>query len=344
MREKLGIIAVGQAGGNIGKSLKSKGFDVVFINSSKGDLDTLGIDKDRKYHIANGLGSAKDRDTAKQVAKNDFENINKFINDTLGEKELYYIISSTGGGTGSGISPTLANIFTKALNKSVGLIAILPSNKDTLQAKINSYEYLKEITDIEDLCGCFILDNEQKKDIDHINKRFVNLFNKIFDYKKYETAKGNIDEAEILKLLKTKGMINIAGCKNNESTKQLIEDIKNGIFAPIENDGVIKYLGLSKGIKFEENMFFEQVGKYLDKFENTNKEYTLAISSGLTLPLKRIETLKEDISKEKDTIIKLNTEKDIKLEDIDFLNKTKNKKSKPKDEKMTSEDILNLFF
>lgn len=344
MKEKIGFVAVGQAGGNIGKLLKLNGFNVVFINSSEGDLDTLNIDEDIKYHITNGLGCAKDRDSAKQVAKEDFKSVNEFIDRKLGDKELYYIVFSSSGGTGSGISPTLANIFIKAFNKNVGLITVLPSDKDTLQAKINSYECLKEITEIEDLSGCFILDNNKKNDIEHINKGFVNLFNKIFDYKKYETTKGNIDEAEILKLLKTKGMINIASCENSESTKKLIENINNGVFTKLEEDGIIKYLGLSKGIKFEEDLFFEKIGRYLDKFENINKEYTLAILSGLTFPFKRINSLKEYISGQKETIIKLNTEKEIKLEDIDFLNNIKPKDNNTKEKKMTTDDVLDLFF
>lgn len=345
MRNKIGFICIGQAGGNIGKLLKLKNFDVCFINSSKGDLDTIkGVDEKQKYHIKNGLGCAKERTTAKLVAKEDFANINKFIDSILGEKELYYIVSSTGGGTGSGISPTLANILIKAFNKNVGLVSVLPSEKDTLQTKINSYEYLKEITDIERLCGCFILDNNQKNDFEHINKNFVNLFNKIFDYKKFETEKGNIDEAEILKLLKTKGMLNIASCNNKENTKKLIENIKNGIFAPFEEDGVIKYLGLSKGINFEENLFFEEVGKYLDKFENRNKEYTLAILSGLSFPMKRINHLKDEISNEKETFIKLNTEIKNEISDIDFLNKENMNTDTKVDKQMSTEDILDLFF
>lgn len=353
MRNKIGFIAVGQAGGNIGKELKTNGFDVVFINSSKGDLDTLNIDEDKKYHISDGLGCAKDRDIAKQVAKNDFKNVNEFIQKQLGEKELYYIIFSSSGGTGSGISPTLAKIYTQALNKNVGIITVLPSDKDTLQAQINSYECMKELTDIEGLCGLFILDNDANTNLEHINKNFVNLFTKIFDYKKYETTKGNIDEAEILRLLKTNGMLNIATCKNEETTKKLIENINNGIFAKLEKDGKIKYLGLSRGINFEENLFISEIGRYLDKFENINKEYTLAILSGLTMPFTRINQINQKIKQEKDTIIKLNTLVETKLEDIDFLNTIKNKDLKNSDNKenhtnskesLTADEILAQFF
>lgn len=344
MKEKIGFIAVGQAGGNIGKLLKINGFDVVFLNSSKGDLDTLNINEDKKYHISKGLGCAKDRKMAKQVAKNDFKNINEFIQKGLNDKELYYILFSSGGGTGSGISPTLAKIYAQALNKNVGIITILPSDKDTLQAQINSYECMKELVEIKNLCGFFILDNTSNNNTEHINKNFVNLFTKIFEYKNYETSKGNIDESEILKLLKTRGMLNIATCKNDETTKKLIENINNNIFANPEKDGKIKYLGLSKGINFEENLFKSEVGKYLDKFENVNKDYTLAILSGLTMPFKRIKSINEKITAEKETIINLSKVTETKLETISFLDEIEETANKKVQENMTADEILaNLF-
>ena len=321
MKDKIGIICIGQAGGNLGFLLKNENFDVCFINSSKGDLDTLNVDDSKKYHITNGLGCAKDRTTAKQIAKKDFCNINEFLNKSLGEKDFYYIVFSTGGGTGSGISPVLADILTTHFNKKVGLITILPSNKDTLQAHINAYECVQEISNLKNICSTFIIDNNQKYNILHINEKFVKLFNKIFDYKKYETNKGNIDEAEVLKLLETRGMINIATCENDETTSKLIENIKNDIFAPLENDGKIKYLGLSKGIKFDEDLFNKEIGKYLDKFENINKEYTLAILSGLTLPFKRVKDMKDKIVAEKEIILSFEKQNQKQLEDIDFLTK-----------------------
>lgn len=82
MKNKIGFICIGQAGGNIGKLLKLKSFDVCFVNSSQGDLDTIkGVDEKHKYHIKNGLGCEKERLTAKLVAKEDFTDINKFENE-----------------------------------------------------------------------------------------------------------------------------------------------------------------------------------------------------------------------------------------------------------------------
>lgn len=138
-------------------------------------------------------------------------------------------------------------------------------------------------------------------------------------------------------------MLNIATCKNDETTKKLIENINNNIFAKPEKDGKIKYLGLSKGINFEENLFKSEVGKYLDKFENVNKDYTLAILSGLTMPFKRIKSINEKITAEKETIINLSKVTEIKLESISFLDEIE-QTAKKVQENMTADEILaNLF-
>lgn len=97
-------------------------------------------------------------------------------------------------------------------------------------------------------------------------------------------------------------------------------------------------------INFDENLFFEKVGKYLDKFENRNKEYTLAILSGLSFPMKRINKLKDEISSEKETFIKLNTDVKNQISDIDFLSKNINTDKKTEEKQMSTEDILDLFF
>ena len=53
MKNKIAFVAVGQAGGNIGKLLEEKGFSVLYMNTSKEDLNTLEHVK-FKYHITGG--------------------------------------------------------------------------------------------------------------------------------------------------------------------------------------------------------------------------------------------------------------------------------------------------
>lgn len=230
------------------------------------------------------------------------------------------------------------------MQKNVGLITILPSEKDTLQAHINAFECFQEISKLEKLGGTFVIDNNTNENILEINERFTSLFNKIFNYKKYETKKGNVDEAEIFKLLNTKGMVSLAKCKKGENTSKLIENIKNGIFAPLENNK-IKYLGLFNGIKFDNDLFKKEIGNYIDKFENISNDDTLAILSGLTLPFTRILEMKDKIQSEKDVIISFSEEENNPLdsEGLDFLNANKTEKIVDAERK-TVDDIFNEFF
>ncbi|MDE6181614.1 MAG: hypothetical protein K2F59_00225 [Eubacteriales bacterium] len=335
MKEKIGIIAIGQAGGNIGHLLEQKGFELFYINSSKGDLDTINTDNSKKYHIKDGLGCAKDRLTAKTLIREDYKNILDKIQEKFSNKLFIYLIFSTGGGTGSGSSPILANFLLEHLEKNVGLITILPSEKDTLQAHINAFECFQEISKLEKLGGTFVIDNNTEKNILGINERFTSLFNKIFDYKEYENIKGNIDEGEILKLLNTKGMISLGKCGKGESTSKLIHNIKKGIFAPLEKDSKIKYLGLFNSINFDNTLFKKEIGAYIDKFENVSNEETFAILSGLTLPFNRILKMRDKIQNEKNVITRFADEENpLDKIGLDFLNNKTEKKEEIKEKEI----------
>ena len=74
MKDKIAFIAVGQAGGNIGQLFESMGYTVLYINTSREDLETLENAKFR-YHVSNGEGCNKDRHKAKQLIVEDFDNI-----------------------------------------------------------------------------------------------------------------------------------------------------------------------------------------------------------------------------------------------------------------------------
>lgn len=52
---------------------EDKGYSVLYLNTSDEDLET--IDGVHKYHISGGEGCNKDRDKAKQLVVDDFDNI-----------------------------------------------------------------------------------------------------------------------------------------------------------------------------------------------------------------------------------------------------------------------------
>ena len=109
MKNRISFLAVGQAGGNIGLKFEQKGYKVLYINTSREDLDTLGTAK-FKHHIKNGEGSNYDRKKAKEAVINDYEEISKKIIEGL-DTEFDYAIFSSGGGTGSGVAPMLVELI-----------------------------------------------------------------------------------------------------------------------------------------------------------------------------------------------------------------------------------------
>ena len=66
MKNKIAFVAVGQAGGNIGQLFEDRGFNVLYINTSQEDLDTLEHAK-YKYHIPGGEGCNKNRRKANSL-------------------------------------------------------------------------------------------------------------------------------------------------------------------------------------------------------------------------------------------------------------------------------------
>lgn len=345
MRKDIGIIAVGQAGGNIAHLLEQKGFEALYINSSSGDLGTINTNKQNKYHISNGIGCAKDRLASKKLMKDDINSIIEFIKSRFENKKVIFVTFSTGGGTGSGASIILASMLIKILNKKVGLITILPSKKDTLQAHLNCYECFSEIAKLENLGATFVIDNNKNSNKKMINERFVKLFDNIFEFEKYESEKGNIDISEMLKLLTTKGMSIISEVEKEVGLLKLFQKIKeNDIFAPLQNDGKVAYLGLSTKQKFNKEDFIKEIGKYIDKFQNYNKDYSFLIISGLSFPINRIIEIKQKVIEEQEVFG--NISKNINYEEefvpikFDFLGDAENKEE---EKDITFEDIFNDF-
>ena len=137
MRNKIAFVAVGQAGGNIGQLFEAKGYNVLYINTSQEDLDTLDNAK-YKYHIPGGEGCNKDRRKAKQLVIDDFDRIAAEIEAKI-KADIIFVIFASGGGTGSGAGPMLTDLLIDE-GRSVGAITILPASSESVKAHINSYE------------------------------------------------------------------------------------------------------------------------------------------------------------------------------------------------------------
>ena len=211
MKKKIGFVAIGQAGGNIGKLFEDKGFSVLYLNTSQEDLQTLKNAK-YTYHIAGGEGCNKDRAKAKRLVMEDFDNISKEIYEKM-DVSMIYVVFAAGGGTGSGCGPMLIDLLLgdiaagESKVESVGAITVIPSEKESPKTQINCYECFEELTAISSIASVMIIDNS-KGDKLILNQHLVNVFYNFIEIpNRHKDERGNIDRAEIEETLKSKGML-----------------------------------------------------------------------------------------------------------------------------------------
>ncbi len=357
MKEKIGFIAVGQAGGNIGSRLELKGYKVLYINTSQEDLSTLNNAK-FKHHIKDGEGCNKDRLKAKQALIDDFDAISRKIQEGF-DCEFIYVIFSSGGGTGSGAGPMLCELMLNDIDdgnlkqENVGIITILPGTNEPIKTKINSYECFDEISKVDGLSSVIILDNDKCMDKLVLNNKFTTNLTEFLDIPiKHKSERGNIDKAEILETLKAPGMLKIIQIPSKDSKTDIVLNSINNIYAESENDGIVKYISLSQaGTQLDLNLLQRDIGVPVDIFQTYNEHSTILALAGLSYPASRFKKIEESINENKEKVIhSLHANTKIELNnDIDFL-KINEKKTRKRnkliseqsgeEKKMSRRDIM----
>lgn len=317
MKNKIAFIAVGQAGGNIGRLFEDRGYSVLYINTSQEDLDTLTTAK-YKYHIPGGEGCNKDRHKAKQLVVDDFDRIAAEIDSKIKQKMIFVIFAS-GGGTGSGAGPMLIDLLTDE-DRTVGAITIIPGENESVKSHINAYECFAELVEIDATAACFILDNSKGEKM-KLNPVFVDGFCSFLEIPEtYTSEEGNIDKAEIEETLKAHGMA-VAIRRKADSSAKAISALKDNIFAPIEEDRTVKYIAAALPGKVSMSDLQKAAGVPIDTFQTVSKDEAVMCLSGLSYPTTRLESVYGRVDENRDTIIKnLAAAKETSLKkDVNFL-------------------------
>lgn len=341
MKNKIAFVAVGQAGGNIGRLFEGKGFSVLYVNTSREDLDTLDHAK-FKYHISGGEGCNKDRRKAKQLIVDDFDNIASEIEAKI-KADIIFIVFASGGGTGSGAGPMLADLLIDE-GKTIGTITILPAPDESVKSHINSYECFSELTEIAGTGACFIVDNANGEKLS-LNSDFVENFTAFLEIPvNHKSIKGNIDKAEIEETLKAHGMAVVVRLKARESA-EVIQAIKDNAFAPLEADRTVKYITALMSGNVNMADLEKAIGTPIDNFQTFNDDETICCISGLTYPQTRLDVVYNKVSENKE-LIKKNlaaTHETGLKKDVNFLfdeePEKKNEAPKPK----TRRDIMSKY-
>lgn len=308
VKRKCGILSIGAGGGNVGTPFYLAGYPSLFVNSAKLDLDSLTeVEEKYKYHIPGGEGCNKDRKKSKELFRKDIDNIINEIKEKMPGIEYLFIIGSAGGGTASGVLASMKRIAMNELDlKACIIVTILPNTKtESVKALINAYETLAEIEQLEEAGMTVILDNDKNVNKMRINEMFFCYLDALLTNSS-SSVLGNVDNAEIEELISTPGMAIISKLgKDKSDTQQLISTFHNNIYAPLEDDKVIKYMGLinvgnGRDIQIED--IYREIGTPLDTFTGHEADATICILTGLSLPYAKMVEIKEIIDSHKETI------------------------------------------
>ena len=347
LKPKCGFVGIGAYGGNQVLPYYKAKYPSLFINTASTDLESLtDVDEQYKYQIPGGEGCNKDRKKSRELFRKDIDNIINETKEKLPGIEYLFIAASLGGGTGAGDVMPLKRVAMSELDiKACIIITVLPDSKtESVQALINSYETLAEIEALEEPGTTFVLDNSKNNNKMKINEIFFCHLDALLTLD-CNSSLGNIDDAEVEQMLCSKGMSIISKLgKDKSDIQNLISTFHNNVYAPLEEDGVIKYIGLvnvgiGKGIRMED--IYKEVGTPLDTYIQYEADFVLCILSGLSLPYKKMEEIKEIINSNKETIKRnLISQNNNRLsKSVGFLDEII-PVAKPKDKKKSSRDLL----
>lgn len=255
---KVSVIGIGNAGNQVAALAKQAGFDAMALNSSDKDLSTVKSIVTTLV-VGDEKGAGKDRNTAKAFIKESIRELlaEKYLDDVLIGKDIVNIVSSTGGGTGSGMAPLLQAILSNMYPKTHFIVTgILPPVSESLAGQQNSLEYLQEMKKTNPTY--MLYDNGKFEKLGtvsmfrNINSEIVEDMKVIRGDYQITTPYSSIDEKDAMKIYQTPGRLVIgraSGFREKDIDEQTIEQriinaIKNGSQVELETDRKVKRLGL----------------------------------------------------------------------------------------------------
>lgn len=356
---KVGVIGCGNCGNQVTVAVTKVMEDVpvLAINSSSKDLATLPSTIPQKL-IGDGKGSGKNRDESKEFLSKE---IMKLLSDEsfktfLLDLDVVFIVSSTGGGTGSGISLLLSGIIKKAVpGVYVIPVGIMPAvKKEGESSHGNSLEYLKELYEVLGPSTTYMLYDNDKfaKEgsiamMEKVNASVATDINILRCYHNLSTKYASIDEKDMLNIIRTPGRLFVASLfdvKEKDLDDETLEDkliteIKSNAHVELQRDLIVHRSGiivmLSPTVLSQFNTHVENVQKFVgspvEEFEHIYVNDDRKLPNNVFLILSGLSKVNDRIRKANDRILEIEDarkqqEDDSEL-DIDLIGAIKDSKT-----------------
>lgn len=286
------VVGIGNCGSQVAAlAMKKLNVPVLAINSSERDLQTLPKDVPN-FMIGDAKGAGKERAAAKEMLKTSIMNI---LNDTTYQDvfatDVIFVVSSTGGGTGSGTGILMTNIIREVFTKcTVVTIGVLPTLKEALSTQLNSVEYLKELYGSMGDNTYMLYDNDRVPKtavamMQTVNEQIVKDIDVLRGTYQVATKYSSIDERDMLNIINTPGRLVVAGVENIDKRRDvnsvdieaaIIESLKTSAIADLERDGIVARTGVISVLNAELNDEFDThipkvlqvIGTPVEEFEH----------------------------------------------------------------------------
>lgn len=331
----IAVIGCGGAGGNITDEASRVGFATGAINFSKQDLDSLD-NVQLKLRIPGSEGVGHNRDEAKRLLSMHYQMCIDWIIEHFSNPSIEVIVfaTSSGGGTGSAITPMLVELMKQMMpDKTYSVIVATPDLSEVDNIQANTLDAVEELSSLD--ISIIPIDNNQikichnkstKNEIYQLtNSTVINHLANLHGYTERVSKNGTFDKRDFKTTLGTKGIlvfsefdifstINNTFVVSSESVADRIHDEwRKSVYVPVPNDFVTRAAVIFDGredmlqhIKHELIFSYFNQGAPIDLFEgfysssDTNKVMT--VLSGLPWINSRLTQIDNQIEKNKDKI------------------------------------------
>ena len=344
---KVGVIGIGNCGNQIAcLAHKEAQCDAFAINTSENDLATLA-DGIPKKCVGDTQGTGTNRAAAKQFLKNSIMELirDEEFKNFVEKVDVLLIVSSMGGGSGSGMAPLMSNIIREAFRLNDGsekitiLVGVMPRLNEGYSTQVNALDYLHELFDVLDSPTYMIYDNNNfaketsYKVLETVNQQVVEDIKVMQCRYNTPTPYDSIDEKDMKTLLSSPGRIVIAtllGVKEKDFDEVGIEDllierIKKSAHAELQRDGVVSRTGLITNLNERLNSQFDThidnvrkfIGEPTEEFLHITVNADKSLSNNVCLILTGLSKITDRVDKIRERIEEIEKAQEKTDEDQD---------------------------
>lgn len=278
---KVGILGLGNTGNQIAALAKERlGIPVIAINSSEKDLETVPDNIPKKQISSKEgetKGAGKDRSLAVSFLKDSVVGLIKDedVTSMIQGLDVVFVISSTGGGTGSGTAPVMCDILTQTFRDvKVIMVGVLPVNNEALSSHVNTLQYLDDLYNKLDGQTYMLYDNDKLEGLpsyqimEKVNNEIVSDIDVLRCTYNYTTKFDSIDDRDAMRLISFPGRIVVSrledfkekDCDNVTIEDMIIDNIKRNTHVEAQRDkkimasGIISNLSQVLTEEFDDNV------------------------------------------------------------------------------------------